>query len=110
MGNPKMVGKSTVLDEIVNTAELDFCTLHCIITAGNELRKVLFSVPSVCGFLVVYEISWGTAERNCSKSTWKTCLVPRLDEFKDEKVKDQGYQGQKRHFSALSAACVQFVW
>ena len=27
MGNPKMVGKSKVLDEIVNTAELDFA--HC---------------------------------------------------------------------------------
>ena len=26
------------------------------------------------------------------------------------KVKGQGHQGQKRHFSALSAACVRFVW
>jgi len=25
------------------------------------------------------------------------------------KVKGQGHQGQKRHFSALTAACVRFI-
>jgi len=33
--------------------------LPTVITARSELRKVLFLVLSVCGFLFVYEISWG---------------------------------------------------
>jgi len=32
-------------------------------------------------------------------------LVPRSDEFQG-----QGHQGQKRHFLALSAACVRFMF
>jgi len=50
----------------------------------------------------------GTAERICAKIgkfTKKTGLVPRSDEFED-----QGQQGQKGHFSALSAACARFVF
>jgi len=35
----------------------------------------------------------------------KTCLVPRSDEFEG-----QGHQGQKRHFSTLLAACIQFIF
>jgi len=30
---------------------------------------------------VVYEMPCGTAERICAKFTWKTCLIPRADEF-----------------------------
>jgi len=39
-------------------------------------------------------------------------LVPRSEEFEGQslKVKGQGHQGQKWHFSVLSAACVQFVF
>ena len=33
-------------------------TVNCIFTVRSELRKVLFLVPSVCGFIYfVYEIS-----------------------------------------------------
>jgi len=32
----------------------------CIFTAHSELWKVLFLVPSVCGFLFVYEITQET--------------------------------------------------
>ena len=66
-------------------------------TAGGSVL-----VPSVCGFLCVWNIS-GTAERICSKFTWKTCLVPRSDEFEG-----QGHQGQKRHFSALRRPACSF--
>ena len=54
----------------------------------------------------------GTAERICAKFTRKTYLVPRSDEFEGQtvKVKGQGHQGQKRHFSAHSAACVRFMF
>ena len=34
------------------------------------------------------EISRGTAEWICAKFIWKTCLVPRLDEF-DDRFKGQ---------------------
>jgi len=38
----------------------------------------------------------GTAERICAKSTLKTCLVPRLDEFEG-----QGHHEQIHHFGSL---------
>jgi len=72
----------------------------------NFVQKVLFLVPSVMislwFFVRVWNIS-ATAERICAKFTWKTCLIPRSDEFES-----QGHQGQKTAFSALSAVCVQF--
>jgi len=46
-----------------------------------------------------------TAERICAKFTWNTCFVSRSDEFEGE-----GHQGQKTAFSALSAACMQFMF
>ena len=62
-------------------------------------------------FVCVWNI-FGTAERICAKFTRKTCLVPRSDEFEalKVKVKGQGLRGQKRHVSALSAACVRFMF
>jgi len=82
-----------------------------LITARSELRKVLFLAPSVCGLicLCMKYLRNGTAERICAKFTRKTCLVPRYDEF-EVKVKGQGHQGQKRHFSALLAACLLFMF
>jgi len=75
-----------------------------IITACNELWKVLYFAPSACGFYVcVWNIS-RTAEWIFAKFTWKMCLVPRLDEFEG-----QGHQGQKTVFLALSVACVRFM-
>jgi len=56
-------------------------------------------------FVCVWNIS-ETAERICTEFTRKTCLVPPRTSLK---VKDQGHQGQKLHFSALSAVCVQFL-
>ena len=49
----------------------------------------------------------GIAERICAKLAWKACLVPGSDQFEGQ---GQGYQGQKQYFSALSAACVRFVF
>jgi len=37
-------------------------------------------------------------------------LVFRSDEFEGKEVKGQGHQGQKRHFSALAAACMKFMY
>jgi len=72
----------------------------CIIAAHSELRQVLFLVPSVCGFLFVYEISRGTAAQICAKVIQKMCLVPRSYDFDG-----QCPQGQKWHFLAFLAAC-----
>jgi len=42
------------------------------------------------------------------------CLVPRSDELERQgqrsEIKGQGLQKQKRHFAALSAACVRFMF
>jgi len=56
---------------------------YALITAGIKLRKVLFLALSVCGFLSVRNMS-GTVEQICTKFTWKTCLVPGLDEFEGQ--------------------------
>ena len=82
----------------------------CVVTARSELRKVLFLAPSVCGvFFRVRNIS-GTAERICAKFTRKTCLVPRWDEFEGQGQRSRSQRTKKRHFSAISVACVWFVW
>jgi len=81
-----------------------------LFTARSELQKVLFLVPSVCSFffVLVWNIS-ETNERIGAKLTWKTCLVYLARTRLKVKVKDQGHQGQKRHFSALSAA-LRFIF
>ena len=60
-------------------------------------------------FLLVYEMSLeplsGFAPNSHGRRVWcldRTSL--------NVKVKGQGHQGQKRHFSALSAACVRFMF
>jgi len=68
---------------------------------------------SVCGavslwsFVCVWNIP-ATAERICAKFTRKTCLVSRSDEFQGQRSRSPGTK--KRHFSAISAACVRFVF
>ena len=70
--------------------------------------SVLFLAPSVCGFFVfVWNIS-GTAEQICTKFTQKTCLVCRLDEFEAQRSRSPGTK--KRHFSALTAAWMRFMF
>jgi len=39
----------------------------------------------------------------------RACLVPRSDDSECQ-GQGQGHQGQRRHFSALSAACVRFMF
>jgi len=51
---------------------------------------------------------WGTAERICAKFTRKTCLVPRSDDFEDQRQRLRS-PGTKVAFSALSAVCVRFM-
>jgi len=62
----------------------------------------VFGAVSLC--FCVWNIP-GIAEHNCSKFTWRTSLVPRLDEFEG-----QGHQGQKTTFLVLLAACVRFMF
>ena len=57
-------------------------------------------------FVCVWNIS-RTAERICAKFTCKTCLVPRLVEFEGQRSRSSG---KKTAFSALSAACVRFMF
>jgi len=79
------------------------------ITTRSELWKVLFLAPAVFAILFVYEMSWellngfvpNSHRRHAWSTTWTSLKVM---------VKGQGHQGQKRHFSALSAACVRFVF
>jgi len=51
-------------------------TVKALITACSELWKVLFSVPLVCGFLFVYEISWnplnGFAPNSHGRHAWSS--------------------------------------
>jgi len=48
-----------------------------------------------------------TAERICAKFTQKMCLsLARMS----LEVNGIGHQGQKRHFSAVLAACVRFMF
>jgi len=60
-------------------------------------------------FLLVYEMSLeplsGFAPNSHGRRVW--CLDQT---GLNVKVKGQGHQGQKRHFSALSAACVRFMF
>jgi len=60
-------------------------------------------------FVCVWNIS-GTAERICAKFTWKTSLVPRSDEFKGQGQMSRSLGTKQRHFPALSAACVRFMF
>ena len=78
------------------------------VTAPSELRKVLFLAPSVCGVLFAYKISReplnGFAPNSHGRRVWSLARTSLK-----VKVKSQSYQ-EKWHFSALSAACVRFVW
>jgi len=75
-----------------------------IFTTRSELQKVLFLVPSVCGFLFVYEISLESLN-GFAPNSHRDVFGPRSDEFEG-----QGHQGQKWQFSALSAACMRFMF
>ena len=79
-----------------------------IITARSEMRKVLFLVASVCAFLFVCEISReplnGFAPNPHGRHVWslaRTSLKVKV------KVRSPG---SNTVFSALSAACVRFVF
>jgi len=78
-----------------------------IFTTRGELRKVLFLAPSVT--LFVYEVSLelltGFAPYSQERSIWSLARTSL-----NVKVKGQGLQGQKRHFSAILEACMWFVW
>jgi len=68
-----------------------------------------------CRQSVVFCLWWnilGTTERICTKFTWKTCLLfgPLLGRVWRSRTKVKGHQGQKWHSSALSVACMRFVF
>jgi len=79
-----------------------------MITTYSELHKVLFRALSVT-FLFVYEISRellnGFALNSQGRHVWSLARTSL-----NVNVKGQGHKGQKWHFSALSAACVWFVF
>jgi len=81
-----------------------------VITACSELRKVLFLAQSVCGFLFVYEISWkplnGLAPNSYGRRLWS--LAHKSLKVKVWRSKVKVTRDKKWHFSALSAACMQF--
>jgi len=69
------------------------------------LRKVLFLAPSVCFFLFMYEISLKPLNRFMPNSHERRVWSLTRTSLK-VKIKGQGHQGQKKHFSALLAVCV----
>jgi len=82
--------------------------MSVIITARSEVQKVLFLVLVVCGFCLS-EISPEPLNRFAPNSHGRRVWSLAWTSLK-VKVKGQGHQGQKRHFLALLAACMQFVW
>jgi len=60
-------------------------------------------------FVCVWNIS-GTAEQICTKFTRKTFWSLARTSLKVKVKCQNGHQGQKRHFSALSATCVWFMF
>jgi len=76
-------------------------------TASSELRNVPFLAPSVCGYLFVYiseplngfpPNSHGGRVGSLARTSVKV------------KVKGQGHHAHKTAFSALSVACVLFMF
>jgi len=90
-----------------------FIILFFIITARSELWKVLFLAPSVCGFfLFVYEISReplnGFAPNSPGRRVWS--FARTNFNVSRSKIKGQGHQGQKRHFSAFGGLYAVYAW
>jgi len=89
--------------------EMHIYSHSVVVTARSELRKVLFLEPSVCGFFFVHEISReplnGSVPNSHERRVWS--LAPTSFKVKS-KVKI--IRDKKRYFSALSAACVGFMF
>jgi len=77
--------------------------------AVNCGRFCFWRRPSMVVFFRLCMKYSETAELICAKFTRKTCLAPRSDE-----LEGQGHRSRsswtKRHFSALSTACVRFMF
>jgi len=86
-------------------------SLYYIIATHSELCKVLFLVSSVCGFLFAYEI-FPELLNGCGPNSHGRCVwsLARTSWKSRSKVRGQGRQRQKMHFSALSVACVRFMF
>ena len=92
---------TTIPTELTRTSTKIF--FICRFTARSELRKVLFLALSVCDFFFVYEISREPLNGFAPNSRGKRVFGPSLGRVwrSRSKVKGQGHQGQKRHFSAF---------
>jgi len=88
-----------------------YLLMLCIILARSELRKVLFLVSSVCGFLFVYEMSLEPLNSLC-QIHMEDVFFPCSDEFEGQgqRSKAKVTRDKKQHFSALSTACVWFMF
>ena len=81
-----------------------------------QIPEVLFwqrltQVVPKKGRKMVVVVVWnilGIPEWIYAKLTWETCLVPRSDEFEGQGQRSPGTK--KWHFSALSVACVWFMF
>jgi len=84
---------------------------NALITARSELRKVLFWRRQSVVFLVVYEISRGPLIGFAPNSHGKRVLLPRSESLKVKIIGQRSKSpGTKIVFSALSVACVQFIF
>jgi len=80
-----------------------------LITARSELRKVLFLVPSVCGLCLCMRYLGNLWMDLRQIHTEDVSLFRRSVEFEGQGQRSRS-PGTKRHFSALSATCVRFVF
>jgi len=80
-----------------------------IFTACTELCKILFLAQSVCVFCLCMEYLGQPLNEFAPNSQGRRVWCLAWTNMK-VRVKGQGHQGQKRHSSALSAACVRFIF
>jgi len=81
---------------------------HIVITAHSELQKVLFLVPAVCGFFCLCMKYLGEPLNGFVPNSHGRHVgsVTQMS----FKVKVKVTRDKKWHFSALSAACMRFVF
>jgi len=78
-----------------------------IFTASSELHKVLFLVLWLLCLCTKY---LGYRWTDLHQIHREQCVWSLTGTSLNVKVKGQGHYGQKRHFLALLAACVRYVW
>jgi len=99
-------------DCIISGSPASFSHMHCVLFCWIFLPHAVNCVRFYfwrCDFLFVYEISWellnGFAPNSRGRCGWSLAQTSL-----NVKVKGQGNRDNRRHFSALSEACLRFAF